>query len=93
MADPPGSESWSGRSEPSLRNADGNEEEALAKVRRKYFDDFLKTDLHFFLGTTAAWHRRAPNPWIIVGVAPIPHVRQRDFFNHNDTEGTEGKDV
>lgn len=76
-----------------LRSSNGDEGEALVKVRQKYLDDFLETDLHFFLGTTAAWHRRAPNPWMIVGVAPIPHVRQRDFFNHNDTEATGRKDA
>lgn len=76
-----------------LWRAKGDEEEALIKVRQKYFNSFLETDLHFFLGTTAAWHRRAPNPWMIVGVAPIPHVRQRSFFDHNDTEGTGRNDV
>lgn len=32
--------------------ARGDERVALAKVREKYMDHFLKTDLHFFLGTT-----------------------------------------
>ena len=58
----------------------GDEDRALAKVRQKYFDQFLSTDLHLFLGTTLAWHRRAPNPWTIVGVLPIPHEKQRDLF-------------
>ena len=40
----------------------------------------IKSDLHFFLGTTLAWHSRAPNPWVIVGVFPIPHERQPDLF-------------
>jgi len=51
---------------------ESSESEALAKVREKYLDAFLSTDLHFFLGTTREWHRRAPNPWVIVGVLPIP---------------------
>ena len=55
-----------------LRSTKGNEPAALAKVRSKYFDDFLKKDLHFFLGTTQRFHRVAPNPWVIVGVFPIP---------------------
>lgn len=63
-----------------LRSADGDETEALAKVRQKYFNEFATTDLHFFLGTTLAWHTRAPNPWTIVGVLPIPHQTQQDLF-------------
>lgn len=56
-----------------LRSSDGDEAEALAKVRQKYLDQFLRTDLHFFLGTTQQWHLIAPNPWVIVGVFPAPH--------------------
>jgi len=56
-----------------LRSCEGNEDEALAKVRQKYFDEFLKTDLHFFLGTTRQYHFFSPNPWVIVGVFPVPH--------------------
>ena len=63
-----------------LRSAEGDETKALAKVRQKYFDEFVKTDLHLFLGTTLAWHSRAPNPWTIVGVLPIPHQKQPDLF-------------
>ena len=63
-----------------LRLTEGDEGQALAKVREKYFDQFVKTDLHLFLGTTLAWHRRAPNPWTIVGVLPIPPEKQRDLF-------------
>lgn len=46
----------------------------------RYFDEFATTDVHFFLGTTLAWHKRAPNPWTIVGVLPIPHQTQQDLF-------------
>ena len=56
-----------------LRMANGDETHALAKVREKYFDTFVKTDLHFFLGTTQQWHAVAPNPWVIIGVFPVPH--------------------
>jgi hypothetical protein len=59
-----------------LRATDGDEPQALAKVRQKYFDAFLKTDLHFFLGTTQQFHLVAPNPWVIIGVFPIPYDRQ-----------------
>lgn len=58
------------------RTAKGDETVALAKVRQKYFDEFLNTDLHFFVGTTQQWHQIAPNPWVIIGVFPIPHQRQ-----------------
>lgn len=51
-----------------------DEELAKKKVRQKYMDEFLKTDLHFFLGTTQQWHNVAPNPWVIVGVAPFPAI-------------------
>lgn len=63
-----------------LRSVNGNEPQALAKVRQKYFDAFLQTNLHFFLGTTQQFHFRAPNPWVIVGVFPIPHERQLGLF-------------
>jgi hypothetical protein len=41
-----------------------------------YLDEFASRDLHFFLGTTQEFHFRAPNPWVIVGVFPIPPERQ-----------------
>jgi len=63
-----------------LRSTGGDEPKALAKVKQKYFDSFLPTDLHFFLGTTAQFHGFAPNPWVIVGVFPIPHQRQMGLF-------------
>ena len=63
-----------------LRSAAGDEERALGKVRLKYFDEFMKTDLHFFLGTTQQFHFVAPNPWVIIGVLPIPHERQLGLF-------------
>lgn len=53
-----------------LRAAEGNEAEALKKVREKYEQEFLsEKDLHLFLGTTREWHmRRAKNPFVIIGV-------------------------
>lgn len=63
-----------------LREADGDEAAAKEKVRVKYIDQFLKTDLHFFVGTTLEWHFRAPNPWVIIGVFPIPIERQSTLF-------------
>lgn len=63
-----------------LSSTEGDELAALAKVRQKYFDTFLATDLHFFLGTTQQFHFVAPNPWVIVGVFPIPHEHQPELF-------------
>ena len=63
-----------------VHSTGGDEAAALAKVRQKYFDQFMKTDVHFFLGTTLRWQLRAPNPWTIVGVFPIPREIQRSFF-------------
>ena len=63
-----------------LRNAEGDEGIALAKVRQKYFDTFTNTDLHFFLGTTLNYHSWATNPWVIIGVFPAPHVLQPSLF-------------
>jgi hypothetical protein len=63
-----------------LRQCEGNESAALEKVRLKYFDQFQKTDLHFFLGTTQQFHFVAPNPWVIIGVFPIPHEKQAELL-------------
>lgn len=63
-----------------LRSTEGDEQAAIAKVRQKYFEDFLAKDLHFFLGTTQQFHFVAPNPWVIIGVLPIPHERQLGLF-------------
>lgn len=57
-----------------------DEKIALQKVHEQYMDNFLKTDLHFFLGTTQQYHFRAPNPWVIIGVFPIPHLTQTRLF-------------
>ena len=55
----------------------GNEQEALAKVKQKYFDTFKTLDIHFFLGTTKEHHqKRARNPFVIIGVFYPPHTPQ-----------------
>lgn len=69
-----------------VRDSDGDEHDARSKVRQKYFDTFTQTDLHFFLGTTAAFHRFAPNPWLIVGVFPGPHDSQLELFSHSQSD-------
>ena len=68
-----------------FRDADGNENIAVQKVKEKYFDTFTqKNDLHLFLGTTLQYHRRRmSNPFVIVGVfyPPIdPKANQQSLF-------------
>jgi hypothetical protein len=63
-----------------LTQCAGDEKKALEKVRVKYVDQFLKTDIHFFLGTTQQFHFVAPNPWVIIGVLPIPHEMQAELL-------------
>ena len=58
-----------------LRDAEGDEGVALLKVRKKYFEEFIQSDLHFFLGTTLQYHSWATNPWVIIGVFPLPVLR------------------
>ena len=54
----------------------GDEEVACQKVRQKYIDQFADKDVHLFLGTTQQWHFVGTNPYLIVGVFPIPHDSQ-----------------
>jgi hypothetical protein len=53
-----------------LRDAQNDEQIALQKVKLKYDVEFrIKKDIFLFLGTTKEWHRRrAPNPFVIIGV-------------------------
>lgn len=63
-----------------LRNAEGDEEIALAKVREKYEVEFFKKDIHLFLGTTKKYHKRAKNPFVIIGVFYPPKELQGSLF-------------
>lgn len=63
-----------------LKQSGNNEEKVLAKVKEKYFAEFPHKDLHFFLGTTQQFHGWATNPWVIIGVFPIPHEHQIGLF-------------
>lgn len=52
----------------SLEKYEGDEILAINDVRKKYFDDFVKTkDLYFFLGTTKQYHFTSHNPFVIIG--------------------------
>lgn len=59
-----------------------SESVALRKVEEKFYQYFVKkTDLHFFVGTTREWHnRRAPNPFVIIGVFYPPKTAQTALF-------------
>lgn len=64
-----------------LARHEGNEQKAIADVRKKYFDDFAKTkDLHFFLGTTQAHHHVSLNPFMIIGTFQPQKVTQTSLF-------------
>jgi len=63
-----------------MKRCGNDEAAALAKVKEKYFAEFLKKDLHFFLGTTQQFHAWANNPWVVIGVLPIPHEYQTALF-------------
>jgi len=66
-----------------VRDARGDESVALEKVKRKYLDTFVTSDLHFFLGTMKEFHGYSPNPWVIIGVLPLPYrpaMEQMDFW-------------
>lgn len=65
-----------------LRDADGDEQVALQKVRAKYEEAFLsKHDIHLFLGTTQKFHAmRAQNPFVIIGVFYPKRLDQLDLF-------------
>ncbi len=57
-----------------------SEEMALGKVEEKYNGEFSKKDIHFFLGTTKQFHLWGNNPFLIIGVFPIPYENQLDLF-------------
>jgi hypothetical protein len=63
-----------------MRSSGNDEQAAVEKVRQKYIDQFLKTDLHFFMGTMQQFHGFSPNPWQIIGVFPAQHRPQLDLL-------------
>lgn len=66
-----------------LKAAKGNKEEALKKVREKYYGEFTKKDLYFFLGTTLRHQMVSKNPFIIIGVfaPPIRRYETKELFS------------
>ena len=64
-----------------LKAAKNDEQEALKKVKFKFYNEFVqKKDLYLFLGTTLEWHyRRAKNPFVIIGVFYPPKQTQLEL--------------
>ncbi|MDR1010533.1 MAG: hypothetical protein LBM04_05320 [Opitutaceae bacterium] len=56
-----------------------DEEDAIQKVRDKYFQELTRRDLYFILGTTQQHHFTAPNPWVIIGLFYPPHQPQLEL--------------
>ncbi|MEJ5268558.1 MAG: hypothetical protein WHW07_12240 [Bacteroidales bacterium] len=51
-----------------LARHEGDEQKAIADVKKKYFDEFAKSkDLYLFLGTTQVYHFVSTNPFMIIG--------------------------
>ncbi len=63
-----------------MRRSGNDELKALEMVKAKYLAQFITKDLHFFIGTTQQFHAWASNPWVIIGVFPIPHDLQVPLF-------------
>jgi len=53
---------------------------AIQKVKEKYFNEFLKRDIHLFLGTTRQYHGWANNPFVIIGLFCPPIDNQLSLF-------------
>lgn len=66
-----------------LERARGDEQKAIAKVKEKYFDEFVsRKDLYLFLGTTKQYHqRRMANPFVIIGLFYPKKEIQRSLFD------------
>ena len=57
-----------------LRKYKGDEDKAIADVKKRYFDDFAKTkDLYLFLGTSQVHHYTSHNPFMIIGTFHPKH--------------------
>lgn len=64
-----------------LKDANNNEKIACQKVREKYEGFLTKNDITLFLGTTWEYHKRSPNPFIIIGVFYPLKTNQPDLMS------------
>jgi hypothetical protein len=60
---------------------DVDENKALEKVRQQYWDNFMKKDIYFFLGTRYRDQARSPNPFSIVRIFYPPVDKQGKLFS------------
>jgi hypothetical protein len=64
-----------------LARHEGNENKAVADVKKKYFDDFALTkDLYLFLGTSQVHHYPSRNPFMIIGTFHPKKESQLSLF-------------
>lgn len=55
-------------------------EQAVADVRKMYFDTMTERDLHLYLGTTRQWHGKGKNPFVVIGTFHPPHQNQAELL-------------
>lgn len=58
----------------SLQSSGGDEKAACEMVRDRYFTEFSKRDLYFFMGTSLEFHNVSKNPFMIIGVFCPPFL-------------------
>ena len=64
-----------------LARHEGNEEQAVNDIKKKYLDDFARTkDLYLFLGSTQIHHYTSHNPFIIIGTFHPKPIVQLNLF-------------
>ena len=66
-----------------LMSSNNDRDEAVRKVKQKYLIDFVRSGKYsplLILGTTLEFHKKkAPNPFIIIGVIPLPQTSQAEL--------------
>ena len=58
-----------------------DEKDVVEKVKQKYREFIKNRDVLFFLGTTATWDGRAPNPFLIIGLFYPPKGGNMSLFD------------
>lgn len=57
-------------------------DEAIQKVKKKYWELASKRDTYLLIGTQYKWqNRNAPDPYVIIGVFSEPMHRELSLFN------------
>lgn len=56
-------------------------EEAILKVKKKYWEFASKRDTYLLIGTQYKWqNRNSPDPYVIIGVFSEPRFRELSLF-------------